>query len=132
MCHVWIVRYRTQCVRPPQIKRKQSRMKTYAQSIEQARKQVDQVFQRSDFATMLSRSTTGILGMIFAIQDGQDWAKRAVDEEGQPLLTPAEQEVWTATCEPYLPFFRGWQRVARICQIACLLFRLFRLFRLFP
>jgi len=85
-------------------------MKTYAQSIEQARKQVDQLFQRSDFATMLSRSTTGILGMIFAIQDGQDWAKRAVDEEGQPLFTPAEQEIWTAACEPYLPLFRGWQR----------------------
>lgn len=88
-------------------------MKTYAQSIEQARKQVDQLFQRSDFATMLSRSTTGILGMIFAMQDDQHeegWAKRAVDEEGQPLLTPAEQEVWTAACEPYLPFFRGMQR----------------------
>jgi hypothetical protein len=88
-------------------------MKTYAQSIEHARKQVDQLFQRSDFATMLSRSTTGILGMIFAMQDGQDgegWAKRAVDEEGQPLFTPAEQEVWTAACEPYLPLFRGWQR----------------------
>jgi len=94
-------------------------MKTYAQSIEQARKQVDQVFQRSDFATMLSRSTTGILGMIFAIQGGQDgqdeqnregWAKRAVDEEGRPLFTSAEQEVWTATMEPYLPFFRGLQR----------------------
>jgi hypothetical protein len=85
-------------------------MKTYAQSIEQARKQVDQLFQRSDFATMLSRSTTGILGMIFAIQDGQEWAKRAVDEEGQPLFTPAEQEIWTAACEPYLPLFRGMQR----------------------
>ena len=85
-------------------------MKTYTQSIEQARKQVDQLFQRSDFATMLSRSTTGILGMIFAIQDGQDWAKRAVDEEGQPLFTPAEQEIWTAACEPYLPLFRGWQQ----------------------
>jgi hypothetical protein len=85
-------------------------MKTYAQSIEQARKQVDQLFQRSDFAIMLSRSTTGILGMIFAMQGGQDWAKKAVDEEGQPLLTPAEQEVWTAACEPYLPLFRGWQR----------------------
>ena len=88
-------------------------MKTYAQSIEQARKQVDQLFQRSDFATMLSRSTTGILGMIFAMQDDQHeegWAKRAVDEEGQLLLTPAEQEVWTTACEPYLPFFRGMQR----------------------
>ena len=88
-------------------------MKTYAQSIEHARKQVDQLFQRSDFATMLSRSTTGILGILFAMQGGQhgeDWAKRAVDEEGQPLLTPAEQEVWTAACEPYLPFFRGMQR----------------------
>ena len=91
-------------------------MKTYAQSIEHARKQVDQLFQRSDFATMLSRSTTGILGMIFAIQGEQGgqhregWAKRAVDEEGRPLFTPAEQEVWTATCEPYLPFFRGLQR----------------------
>jgi hypothetical protein len=85
-------------------------MKTYAQSIEQARKQVDQVFQRSDFATMLSRSTTGILGMIFAIQGGEGWAKNAVDEEGRPLFTPAEQEVWTATLEPYLPFFRGLQR----------------------
>jgi hypothetical protein len=88
-------------------------MKTYAQSIEHARKQVDQLFQRSDFATMLSRSTTGILGMIFAIQGGEGgegWAKRAVDEEGQPLFTPVEQEVWTATCEPYLPFFRGLQR----------------------
>ena len=88
-------------------------MKTYAQSIEHARKQVDQLFQRSDFATMLSRSTTGILGMIFAIQEGQDgegWAKRAVDEEGRPLFTPAEQAVWTATCEPYLSFFRGLQR----------------------
>jgi hypothetical protein len=60
---------------------------------------------------MLSRSTTGILGMIFAIQGGEGgegWAKRAVDEEGRPLFTPAEQEVWTATCEPYLPFFRSW------------------------
>jgi len=88
-------------------------MKTYAQSIEHARKQVDQLFQRSDFATMLSQSTTGILGMIFAIQDGkhgEQWAKKAVDEEGRPLFTPAEQEVWTATCEPYLPFFRGLQR----------------------
>ena len=88
-------------------------MKTYAQSIEHARKQVDQLFQRSDFATMLSRSTTGILGILFAMQDDQHeegWAKRAVDEMGQPLLTPAEQEVWTAACEPYLPFFRGMQR----------------------
>ena len=93
-----------------QIKQKQNRMKTYAQSIEHARKQVDQLFQRNDFATMLSQSTTGILGVIFAIQGGQDWAKRAVDEEGRPLLTPAEQEIWTATCEPYLPFFRSWSQ----------------------
>lgn len=85
-------------------------MKTYAQSIEHARKQVDQLFQRSDFATMLSRSTTGILGILFAMQGGEDWAKRAVDEMGQPLLTPAEQEIWTAACEPYLPFFRGLQQ----------------------
>jgi len=88
-------------------------MKTYAQSIEHARKQVDQLFQRSDFATMLSQSTTGILGILFAMQGGQhgqDWANRAVDEEGRPLLTPAEQEVWTAACEPYLPLFRGLQR----------------------
>ena len=85
-------------------------MKTYAQSIEHARKQVDQLFQRSDFATMLSQSTTGILGMIFAIQGGEDWAKKAVDEEGRPLLTPAEQEVWMAACEPYLPFFRSWSQ----------------------
>ena len=86
-------------------------MRTYAQSIEQARKQVDQLFQRSDFATMLSRSTTGILGILFAMQEhGEQWAKRAVDEEGRPLLTPAEQEVWTATCEPYLPFFRSWSQ----------------------
>lgn len=85
-------------------------MKTYAQSIEHARKQVDQLFQRSDFATMLSRSTTGILGILFAMQGGEDWAKRAVDEMGQPLLTPAEQEIWTAACEPYLPLFRGLQQ----------------------
>lgn len=85
-------------------------MKTYAQSIEHARKQVDQLFQRSDFATMLSRSTTGILGILFAMQGGEDWAKRAVDEMGQPLLTPAEQEVWTAACKPYLPLFRGLQQ----------------------
>lgn len=56
---------------------------------------------------MLSRSTTGILGVLFAMQEGEEWAKNAVDEEGQPLLTPAEQTVWTATCEPYLPFFRS-------------------------
>ena len=85
-------------------------MKTYAQSIEHARKQVDQLFQRSDFATMLSQSTTGILGILFAMQGGEDWAKKAVDEEGQSLLTPAEQEVWTAACEPYLPFFRSWSQ----------------------
>ena len=88
-------------------------MKTYAQSIEHARKQIDQLFQRSDFATMLARSTSGILGILFAIQDGQhgeQWAKRAVDEMGRPLLTPEEQTVWTATCEPYLPFFRAWSQ----------------------
>jgi len=88
-------------------------MKTYTQSVEHARKQVDQLFQRSDFPTMLSQSTTGILGILFAIQEEQDaegWAKRAVDEEGRPLLTPAEQAVWTAACEPYLPFFRRWSQ----------------------
>jgi hypothetical protein len=86
-------------------------MKTYTQSIEHARKQVDQLFQRSDFATMLSRSTTGILGILFAMQEhGEQWAKNAVDEDGQPLLTPAEQTVWTAMCEPYLPFFRSWSQ----------------------
>lgn len=85
-------------------------MKTYTQHIEQARKQVDQLFQRSDFASRLSQSATGILGMIFAIQEEEgDWVKKAVDEDGQPLFTPAEQERWTTACEPYLPFFRGLQ-----------------------
>jgi hypothetical protein len=72
---------------------------------EQLRGQVDHELASTQMPEKLYKSTDSIFRMIGAIvkTDGHGWAAQALDNQGQPLLTPAEQRKLSDALEPYIP-----------------------------
>jgi hypothetical protein len=65
---------------------------------------VDTIVKSGELPHHLYESTNGIAQVISAIQNtkGDGWAAQVLDKDGQPLLTPQEQQQFTEAFKPYV------------------------------
>lgn len=71
---------------------------------EQLREQVNSELLNKNMPQRLYKSTDGIFRMINSIikTKGEGWAAQVVNNEGNPLLTPEEQQKFTVALAPFL------------------------------
>ena len=65
---------------------------------------VDTIVKNGELPTHLYQSINGISQVISAIHNtkGDHWAAQVLDKDGQPLLTPQEQQQFTEAFKPYI------------------------------
>ena len=65
---------------------------------------VDTIVKNGELPTHLYQSINGISQVISAIHrtKGDNWAVQLLDKDGQPLLTPQEQQQFTEVFKPYV------------------------------
>ncbi len=65
---------------------------------------LDTIIKNGELPNHLYQSTNGIAQVISAIQrtKGEKWAAQVLDKDGQPLLTPQEQQQFTEAFKPYI------------------------------
>ena len=65
---------------------------------------LDTIIKNGELPNRLYQSTNGIAQVISAIQStkGEGWAAQVLDKDGQPLLTPQEQQQFTEAFKPYV------------------------------
>ena len=65
---------------------------------------LDTIIKNGELPNRLYQSTNGIAQVISAIQStkGEGWAVQVLDKDGQPLLTPQEQQQFTEAFKPYV------------------------------
>ena len=65
---------------------------------------LDTIIKNGELPNHLYQSTNGIAQVISAIQrtKGDSWAAQVLDKDGQPLLTPQEQQQFTEAFKPYV------------------------------
>jgi len=70
----------------------------------QLRDQVDEELQKPDMPKRFYKSTDGIFRIIDAIikTKGEGWAAQVLNNQGQSMLTEAEQKQFTEAFQPYL------------------------------
>jgi hypothetical protein len=66
-------------------------------SYQDIRKRIDHALTDKDFTNRIVQSVNGVVAVVNAIVEtkGENWAVHVVDEKGQPLLTPEEQQRFT-------------------------------------
>lgn len=68
------------------------------------RHQIEETLSNNDFSKNLYESTNGITRILDAIltTKGEDWAAHVVDDQGQPILTEAEQQQFTHAFQDHI------------------------------
>lgn len=80
------------------------------------RKQIDRALTDKDFTTRIFQSVNGVVAVVNAIVQtkGENWATHVVDEKGQPLLTPVEQQRFTEAFSGYIDSILGFFGQSRL------------------
>jgi len=67
-------------------------------------KHIDTMVTKGELPNHLYESTDGIARMISAIQQtkGEKWTAQVLDKDGQPMLTPEEQQQFAEAFQPYI------------------------------
>ena len=75
-----------------------------AETYANVRRQIEETLTNKDFSKNLYQSTDGMTRILDAILStkGEDWAAHVVDEQGQPLLTEAEQQQFTIAFQDHV------------------------------
>jgi hypothetical protein len=73
-------------------------------SYQDLRKQIERALTDKDFTNRIFQSVHGITAIVNAIVQtkGENWAAHVVDETGQPLLTPEEQQRFTEAFKDHI------------------------------
>ena len=85
-------------------------------SYQEIRKQIDRALTDKDFTNRIFQSVHGITSVVNAIVQtkGENWAVQVVDESGQPLLTPEEQQRFTEAFKDHIDTILAFFGVSRI------------------
>jgi hypothetical protein len=73
-------------------------------NFEQLKSEINGALLNKDMSTKLYDSTNGIMRIIEAIvkTKGDNWAVQVLDKDGNPVLTPQEQQKFTEAFQPYV------------------------------
>ena len=65
---------------------------------------IDTIVKNGELPNHLYESTNGIAKLMSAIQQtkGEKWTAQVLDKDGQPMLTPEEQQQFTEVFQPYI------------------------------